>query len=137
MASLLSPAGFTVIELVVAVVTAPLEVSDAVIVKLPAVLICSPLKLATPLTAATEVVPAAKLPEDRATWMVSVEPVLPVVTTLLNWSSMVTPTETVPPAVMGPAGWALMTNLLGRPGFTVNELVTVWVTVAFVVSVAV
>ena len=30
--------------------------------------------MATPLEAATEVVPPAKLPEDRATWMVSFEP---------------------------------------------------------------
>ena len=86
-------------------------------------LICRPLKLATPLTAATEVVPAAKQLEDSATWMVSFEPALPVVTTLLNWSSMVTPTETVPPAVIVAAGWALMTSLVGRPGFTVKGLV--------------
>ena len=38
-----------------------------------------PLKVATPFEAATDVVPAAKLPEDSATWMVSFEPVLPVV----------------------------------------------------------
>ena len=63
-------------------------------------LIWRPLKLATPLEAATDVVPAAKLPEDSATWMVSLEPVLPVVIVLPYWSSMVTPTDTVPPAVM-------------------------------------
>ena len=55
--------------------------------------------MATPLEAATDVVPAAKLPEDSATWMVSLEPVLPVVIVLPYWSSMVTPTDTVPPAV--------------------------------------
>ena len=56
------------------------------------------LKVATPLEAATDVVPAAKLPEDSATWIVSLEPVLPVVIGLPYWSSTVTPTVIVAPA---------------------------------------
>ena len=54
------------------------------------------LKVATPLTAVTEVVPEAKLPEDRVTLMVSVEPV-PVEMGLPYWSSTVAPTENVDP----------------------------------------
>src|SRR5207237_10428313 len=66
--SLFSVAGLTVMELLIADVTPVWVVSLAVMVYgEPAVeLICSPLKLAAPLAATTEVVPAAKLCEDRA-----------------------------------------------------------------------
>jgi hypothetical protein len=66
-ASLFSGPGATVIWFVVAVVTPLREVSLAVIVKFPVFVICKPLKVATPLVAATAVVPAAKPPEDSAT----------------------------------------------------------------------
>ena len=74
-------------------------------VKEPDLVSWSPLKLATPLVAGSDVVPPAKLPEESATEMVSFEPV-PAVTTLLYWSSRVAPRLTVPPAVSGaaPAG---------------------------------
>ncbi len=53
--------------------------------------------------------------------MVSFEPV-PLETTLLNWSSRVTPRPTVPPAVMEPAGGVLMTSCEGAKAETVKEL---------------
>ncbi len=99
---------------------------------MPVVLILSPLKLATPLTAGTEVVPLAKLPEERATETPSPEPV-PEETTLLNWSSRVAPTLTVPPAVID-AGCELMTNWVGVVGVTVTPDVVVAVTPVWVVS---
>ena len=102
---------------------------------MPVVLILSPLKLDTPLTAGTEVVPLAKLPEERATETVSLEPV-PEETTLLNWSSRVAPTLTVPPAVID-AGCELMTNWVGVVGFTVRLLVAPALTPVLVVSEAV
>ena len=98
-------------------------------------LICRPLKLAEPPVAATEVVPAAKLPEDRATWMVSVKPG-PLVIGLPNWSSTVTPRAAPPPAVIV-AGWAVMASLLSPPAFTVNELVVAVATPPLEVSDAV
>ena len=98
-ANLFADPAFTVIDVVVAAVTVPCVVSVTVIVYgEPAVeLICRGPKAATPLEAAREVVPAAKLPELRATESVSFEPVLPVVIVLPNVSSIVTPTLTVPP----------------------------------------
>ncbi len=66
--------GLTVIELVVAVETPLRLVSDAVIVRTPAFVILRPLKVATPLFAATDVVPPAKLPEERASETVSPNP---------------------------------------------------------------
>ena len=77
----LALAGLTVMELVVAEVTEALVVSEATMVygEPEVEVICRPLKLATPLTAATVVVPAAKLPDDSVTLSESVDPVLPVV----------------------------------------------------------
>src|SRR5438105_4609316 len=111
-------------EVLIADVTPVWVVSLAVMVYgEPAVeLICSPLKLATPLAATTEMVPAAKLCEDSARLMVSVQPVLPVVIGLPNWSSTVTPSDTVPPAVIVPAGWVVITSLFSATGLTVMEL---------------
>jgi hypothetical protein len=85
-------------------------------------LICNPLKLATPFDAATDVVPAAKLPEDNATEIVSVDPVFPVVMVFPRLSSIVTVIETVPPAVIELAGWVVMTSLFSAPGLTVKAL---------------
>ena len=79
MTSLFSRTGFTVKVFVVADVDAAIGRVGRRDRVAPAVVIWRPLKFATPLTAATEVVPAAKEPEDSATWMVSVEPVFPVV----------------------------------------------------------
>jgi hypothetical protein len=103
MISWVGVAGLTVIELVVAVETPLRLVSEAMIVTTPVLVIWRPLNVATPLEAVTEVVPAEKLPEERATETVSPEPA-PVFTTLLNWSSRVTPRPTVPPAVIALAG---------------------------------
>jgi hypothetical protein len=83
-------------------------------------LICNPLKLARPSEEDIEVLPAAKLPEDRATPIVSVDPVFPVVTVLPYWSSTVTLTETVPPAVIEDAGWVVTASLYSAAGFTVT-----------------
>ena len=93
--------------------------------------------MATPLVAATEVVPAAKLPEESATWMVSVEPVLPVVIVLPYWSSTVTPTEKVVPAAKEEGGWVVMASLFSGPGETVIEFVAAAVTPVRDVSLAV
>ena len=138
MASLFSPAGLTEMLFVVAEVTVPCVVSAAVIVYgEPAVdVIWRPLKFATPLTAASEVVPEAKLPDDRVSPTVSVDPAFPVVIVLPYWSSTVTPTETVPPAVMDPAGWVVVTSLFSLAGVTVKELVVACVTVPRVESIA-
>ncbi len=58
-------------------------------------------------------------------------------TTLLNWSSRVTPRPTVPPAVMEPAGGVLMTSLFaGAKAETVKEL-DVAAVIEWVESVAV
>src|SRR5580700_8583261 len=116
--SLFSAAGFTVKELEAVEVTDPVVESEAVMVYVPAALIWRPLKFATPLDAVTVVVPPAKLPEDRATWMVSFEPVVPVVIVLPNWSSIVTPTETVPPAATGLAGCVVTVSLFSADGLT-------------------
>src|ERR1700724_3015158 len=75
---LFSGPGFTTIWFVVAVVRAWV-VSLAGMVKVPAGLICKPLKLAPPLLGGSEVVPAAKVPPLSATLIVSVDPVFPVV----------------------------------------------------------
>src|SRR5438132_3611484 len=126
-------------ELLIADVTPVWVVSLAVMVYgEPAVeLICSPLKLATPLAATTEVVPAAKLCEDSATLMVSIDPVFPVVIGLPNWSSTVTPSDTVPPAVIVLTGWVVITSLFSVAGLTVMELLIADVTPVWVVSLAV
>ena len=64
----------------------------------------------------------------------SVDPALPVVIVLPYWSSTVTPTETVPPAVMDPAGWVVIDQLVLAGGLTVKELVVACVTVPSVES---
>ncbi len=84
---------------------------------MPTLLITRLLKLATPLVAATEVVPLAKLPEDSATVRVSVEPV-PLVITLPNWSSTDTPTRDGP-AGRDAEGCEVTTSLLSAAGLTV------------------
>ena len=91
-------------------------------VKLPAVLIWRPLKFATPLEATTVVVPEAKLPDDNATMIESVDPVFPVVMVFPKESSTVTDMETVPPALMGLEGCAVTASLYSAPGPTENEL---------------
>ena len=105
--SLLGGAGVTVNE-VAAGVTAVWVVSVAVIVYEPGLLICRLLKVATPLDAVAETVfpPVEKLPPARVSLMVSVEPVLPVVIALPNWSSTVTPTPKAVPAAKLDAGAA-------------------------------
>ena len=75
-----------------------------------------------PFEAATDVVPAAKLPELSATASVSFEPVLPVVIVLPNASWIVTPTLTVPPAVIGVVGCVVTASLFSGPGLTVNAV---------------
>ena len=69
--------------------------------------------------------------------MVSLDPVFPVVMVLPYWSSTVTPSETVPPAVRPPAGWVVTTSLDSPAGLTLNELVVAEVTVPVVESEAV
>ena len=138
--SLFAPAGFTAIWPVVTAVTVPWVVSVTLIVYgEPAVeLICRPAKLATPFTAATEVVPAAKLWELNATASVSVDPVFPVVIVLPNVSSIVTPTLTVPPAVIDAAGCVVIASLLSPTGLTVKAFeLTAAVTPEIDVGVAV
>src|SRR5438132_2454133 len=100
-------------ELLIADVTPVWVVSLAVMVYgEPAVeLICSPLKLATPLAATTEVVPAAKLCEDSATLMVSVEPVLPVVMGVRERVCTPATRETVTPAAAVMNRWVVITRV--------------------------
>lgn len=125
----------TVSEFDVAVVMAR-ELSVAVMVKVPVLVICRLLNVATPLIAATDVVPPAKLPVFKVSPMVSVDPV-PEFTTLLNWSSTVALRPTVPPAVIELAGWAVITTLFGAAGLTPNEFVVAVLTPLRLVSEAV
>ena len=78
------------------------------------------------MDAETVVVPAAKLPEDRARWMLSVEPVLPVVMVLPNWSSRVTPTVNAVPADTDAGGAVVTTSFFSGPGLIVSVWVPVW-----------
>ena len=91
------------------------------------------MNVATPLEAATDVAPPAKLPEDGATEMVSFDPV-PLETTLPSRSSTATPTDTDWPAVMVEAGWLVTANWLAAPAPTVITVVVAESTGGFVVS---
>ncbi len=79
-----------------------------------------PLKLAMPLLAASVVVPAAKTPDDKVTWMLSLLPVLGLTMRLPYWSSMVTVSETVLPAVIDDAGSVVMKSFDSAAGLTVT-----------------
>ena len=68
--------------------------------------------------------------------MVSPEPV-PEFTTLPKLSSTVALRPTVPPAVMGPAGWVVITSLLAAEGLTTKEFVATVLTPLRLVSEAV
>src|SRR5207302_1831858 len=84
-------------------------------------MICSPLKLAAPLAATTEVVPAANLCVHSATPIVSYALSLHDALPISNWSSTVTPSDTVPPAVIVLAGWVVITSLFSVAGTIVGE----------------
>ena len=78
--------------------------------------------------------PLAKLPDESVTLMLSLLPV-PVVTTLPNWSSMMTPVPKAVPAVIEEVGgWVLMTSLLGAAATMLKLLVVAEVTEVWVVS---
>jgi hypothetical protein len=109
--------------LVDAVVIAVCVVSLAAIVYEPGAVMESPLKLATPLVAASEVVPVAKLPDESVSLTVSVDPMFPVVIGLPYWSSTVTPTEKVPPVTTEAGGWVVTASWLSAAGVMVNPLV--------------
>ena len=82
--------------------------------------------MATPLFAVTVVVPAAKLPEERARWILSLFPVLGLVMALPNWSSTVTPTLNAVPAETEDGGAVVTTSLFSGPGLIVSACVPVW-----------
>ena len=104
---------------------------------MPDLLIWSPLKVATPLAAARDVVPPAKEPVDNVSLTVSVEPVFPVVMVFPNWSSTATVVPKFAPAPTVAGGWAVTTSLFSAAGLTVIWFVVAVLTPVRLVSEAV
>lgn len=84
-------------------------------------MILRPEKLATPaLAVAVAVVePVENVPEERVSLILSLLPV-PVVITLPNWSSTLTPTVKADPPVTDAGGWVVMARAFSAPATIVN-----------------
>src|SRR5207245_9487709 len=82
----------------------------------------SPLKVATPFTAATAGVPPVRVPALRFVPMASVTPLVAFVTRLLNWSRISTCTAgvSVAPAAVLAGGCTTKLTLVGTAGPTVT-----------------
>jgi hypothetical protein len=121
-AILVAAVGVTTIAPLVAVVTPDVVVSDATSVQLVPVVIVTAVKVATPATAGTEVVPVRV--HEEVICIVSVEPVPDVITIGVLSSTETEKLASALPAFVGVVGAVVKITLLGKPAADAGDTET-------------